>query len=60
LQWINGGSPQTLDGPTLSRIWSGNITKYNDPQLTALNPGLPLPDHDIILAYVYANSSPKF
>ncbi len=33
-----------LDGQVLGDIYLGKITKWNDPALMALNPGLPLPD----------------
>ncbi len=31
-------------GAVLADIFLGTITKWNDPQITALNPGIPLPD----------------
>jgi len=33
-----------LTGAVLGDIYLGKITKWNDPALTALNPGVPLPD----------------
>ncbi len=33
-----------LDGPTLADIYLGKITRWNDPRLQALNPGLKLPN----------------
>jgi phosphate transport system substrate-binding protein len=33
-----------LTGPVLGDIFLGKITKWNDAALTALNPGVPLPD----------------
>ncbi len=36
-----------LDGATLAGIFLGDIKKWNDPRLQAINPGLPLPDADI-------------
>jgi phosphate transport system substrate-binding protein len=33
-----------LSGEVLGDIYLGKITKWNDPALTALNPGVPLPD----------------
>jgi phosphate transport system substrate-binding protein len=33
-----------LSGQVLGDIYLGKITKWNDPALTALNPGVPLPD----------------
>ncbi len=36
-----------LDGATLANIYLGKITKWNDPAVTALNPGANLPDLQI-------------
>jgi len=36
-----------LSGQVLGDIYLGKITKWNDPALAALNPGLALPDADI-------------
>jgi phosphate transport system substrate-binding protein len=33
-----------LTGPVLGDIYLGKITKWNDPAVAALNPGVPLPD----------------
>ena len=33
-----------LTGQVLGDIYLGKITKWNDPALAALNPGVPLPD----------------
>ncbi len=43
---IQGISPGQikLTGEALGDIYLGKITKWNDPALTALNPGVPLPD----------------
>ena len=43
---INPGQLK-LTGPVLGDIYLGKITKWNDPALKALNPGLALPDADI-------------
>jgi phosphate transport system substrate-binding protein len=37
-----------LSGPILSGIFTGKITKWNDPAIAAANPGVTLPDHVII------------
>ncbi len=37
----------TIDGPALAGIYLGKITRWNDPALAALNPGLTLPDQSI-------------
>lgn len=33
-----------LDGKTLADIYLGKVIKWNDPEITALNPGVSLPD----------------
>jgi phosphate transport system substrate-binding protein len=38
----------TLDGAALSRIYLGEIKRWNDPALQALNPGLKLPDMAVL------------
>jgi hypothetical protein len=40
-----------VDGEALAGIFLGAITKWNDPKLKGLNPGLPLPDKDIIVVH---------
>jgi phosphate transport system substrate-binding protein len=46
------GKPQlNLDGPTIADIFLGNITKWNDPRLAAANPGVSLPDSDIVVVH---------
>ena len=37
-----------LDGSTLADIFLGNITKWSDPKIAALNPGVELPDAGIV------------
>jgi phosphate transport system substrate-binding protein len=37
----------TLDGTVLAGIFSGTITKWNDPAIVGLNPGLNMPDAPI-------------
>lgn len=39
--------PLNLDGETTAEIFLGKITKWNDPKLVALNPGVTLPSSDI-------------
>ena len=38
-------------GDVLAAIFLGQITKWNDSRLTALNPGVNLPDQDIVVAH---------
>ena len=46
---IKGVAPgqMKLTGPVLADIYLGKITKWNDAAITALNPGVPLPDAQI-------------
>jgi len=34
----------TLDGPTIAKIFLGDITEWNDPAIAKLNPGVKLPN----------------
>ena len=38
-------------GPVIAKIFMGQITKWNDPELKALNPGVNLPDRPIIVVH---------
>jgi phosphate transport system substrate-binding protein len=40
-----------MDGPTLAKIFMGQITKWNDPAIAKLNPGVSLPDQSISIAH---------
>ena len=40
-----------LTGDVIARIFLGEITKWNDPKLAALNPGVKLPATDILVAH---------
>jgi phosphate transport system substrate-binding protein len=50
----------TLDPATLAGIYMGTITKWNDPAITALNPGAPLTDEDIIVVHRSDGSGTTF
>ncbi len=50
----------TLDGTTVANIFLGRITKWNDPAIAALNPGVPLPDQDIIVVHRSDGSGTTF
>ena len=39
-----GSGALRLDASTLANIWAGHITRWNDPGIRALNPGLNLPN----------------
>ena len=40
-----------LDSETITDIFTGKITNWNDPKLAALNPGVTLPDQTITVVY---------
>src|ERR1044071_933710 len=48
---LPGNPALKLDGPTLADIFRGAIARWNDPRLAALNPGLKLPDADIVVVH---------
>ncbi|HZD56542.1 MAG TPA: phosphate ABC transporter substrate-binding protein PstS [Anaerolineales bacterium] len=52
--------PLVLDADTLSSIFLGKITKWNDPAIAALNPNLTLPDKDIIVVHRSDGSGTTF
>ncbi len=46
------GSPKLkLDGPTIVDIFMGKIKKWNDPRIAGQNPGVTLPDLDVIVCH---------
>lgn len=46
------GAPKLkLDGPLIADIFLGKLTKWNDPRLAALNPGVKLPDTDLVVVH---------
>jgi phosphate ABC transporter phosphate-binding protein len=48
---ISGVSSLNLDGPTAAKIFNGQITKWNDPAIAALNSGANLPATDIHVVF---------
>ncbi len=40
-----------LTGPVLAQIYLGKVTKWNDPSIAALNPGVKLPAQDILVTH---------
>ncbi len=40
-----------LTGPVIAQIFMGDITSWNDPAISALNPGVNLPDQKIVVAH---------
>lgn len=49
-----------LDGTTVSDIFQGKITKWNDPAIAGLNPGVSLPDMDISVVHRSDESGTTF
>jgi len=52
--------PLVLDAQTLTDIFLGKITKWNDPAIAALNPNLTLPDKDIVVVHRSDGSGTTF
>jgi phosphate transport system substrate-binding protein len=50
----------TLDGPTIAQIFLGNITKWNDPAIAKLNPGVSLPETAIAVVHRSDGSGTTF
>src|SRR4030095_6551051 len=49
-----------LDGDAIAGMYLGQIKKWNDPKLTALNPGVKLPDQDIVVVHRSDGSGTSF
>ena len=48
---LSGNPSLKLDADTIAGIYLGQIKKWNDPKLTALNPGAKLPDQEIVVVH---------
>ena len=59
---LDGFKPGELriTGPVMAEVFLGNITKWNDPKLTALNPGKALPDAPITIVHRADGSGTTF
>ena len=55
-----GPAKLKMDGPTMAAIYSGEITKWNDQRIAALNPGVKLPASDIIVVHRSDGSGTTF
>jgi phosphate transport system substrate-binding protein len=55
-----GKSALRFDGPTLADIFLGRIMKWRDGRIAALNPGVNLPDQDIIVVHRSDGSGTTF
>lgn len=55
------GSPSLkLDGDAIAGIYLGQIKKWNDPKLVALNPGVTLPDQEVVVVHRSDGSGTTF
>jgi phosphate transport system substrate-binding protein len=59
---LDGFKPGELriTGPIMADVFLGNITKWNDPKLVALNPGKKLPDEAITVVHRADGSGTTF
>ena len=59
---LDGFKPGELriTGPVLAEVFLGEIAKWNDPKLTALNPGKRLPDLEITIVHRADGSGTTF
>lgn len=57
---LPGNPAVKLDGPTIANIFLGNITKWSDPAIAGQNPGLQLPDDDILVVHRSDGSGTSF
>ena len=48
---LPGNPALKFDADTIAGIFLGNIKKWNDPKITALNAGVSLPDKDIVVVH---------
>ncbi|HEV8150367.1 MAG TPA: phosphate ABC transporter substrate-binding protein PstS [Gemmatimonadales bacterium] len=55
-----GATQLKLDGPTIADIFLGKITKWNDRRIAATNPGMKLPNEDLIVVHRSDGSGTSF
>jgi phosphate transport system substrate-binding protein len=48
---LPGDPALKFDSETIAGLFLGSIKKWNDPKLTALNPGVKLPDQEIVVVH---------
>jgi phosphate transport system substrate-binding protein len=48
---LPGNPTLKFDADTIAGIFLGHIKKWNDPKITALNPGVKLPDQEIVVVH---------
>jgi phosphate transport system substrate-binding protein len=57
---LEGNPKLRLDADTLAEIFLGNITKWNDPRIAALNPHVDLPDEAVAVVHRSDGSGTTF
>jgi phosphate transport system substrate-binding protein len=57
---LPGNPDLKLDGDAVAGIFLGQIKKWNDPKLAALNPGANLPDQEIVVVHRSDGSGTTF
>ncbi len=57
---LPGAPSLKFDADTIAGIYLGQIKKWNDPKLTALNPGAKLPDQEIVVVHRSDGSGTTF
>jgi phosphate transport system substrate-binding protein len=57
---LPGNPALTFDGETIADMFLGKIKKWNDPKLAALNPGVKLPDNDVVVVHRSDGSGTTF
>jgi phosphate transport system substrate-binding protein len=57
---LPGNPVLKLDGPTIAGIYLGEIKKWNDPKIAALNAGTTLPDQEIVVVHRSDGSGTTF
>ncbi len=57
---LEGISELNLSGDLIADIFAGNVTRWNDPRITALNPGTQLPAENIIPVFRSDGSGTTF
>jgi phosphate transport system substrate-binding protein len=57
---LPGNPALTFDGDTIADMYLGKIKKWNDPKIAALNPGVKLPDNDVVVVHRSDGSGTTF
>jgi phosphate ABC transporter phosphate-binding protein len=52
--------PLILSGPVLADVYLGKIRRWNDPAIQALNPGVSLPDREVVVVHRGDNSGTTY